>query len=109
MHGYWPFEYALPSGPQRRVFVLFCSATNPSATDVAQSVVDYCDTRRPPDKIYLIAPQTEGPALADVLVSPTFTGRVRDVTRSIDQPRVECILFDGAGVARIGGALSQTA
>ena len=100
MHGYWPFEYALPAGPHRRVFVLFCSAVNPDVNDVAQCVMDYCDTRRPPDKIYLIAPHSEKQALEGVLASPAFQDRVRDVTRFVDQPRAELLLFDSAGVTR---------
>lgn len=102
MHGYWPFEYSLPSGPQRRVFVLFCSAVCPDVNDIAQCVVDYCDTRRPPDKIYLIGPQSEQPALATALTSTAFLDRVRGVTRYTDQPNAECLLFDADGETRNG-------
>jgi len=44
-----------PAADRRRLFFLFCSAANPDADDVAQCVEEYCETRRPPDAIYLIA------------------------------------------------------
>src|SRR5437868_6854329 len=102
MHGYWPFEFVQPSGPRRRVFVLFCSAPDPDVNDVVQCVVDYCDTRRPPDRIYLIAPESEKRALDAVVAAQAFTGRIRDVTQSVDQPKAVCLFFDADGVLKDG-------
>lgn len=100
MHGYWPFEYVLPSDPRQRVFVLFCSAVRPDVIDVAQEVVRYCDTRRPPDHIYLIAPQSEKTALGEVQRSENFLERVRGATRHVAAPKVDCLFFDEVGVVR---------
>jgi hypothetical protein len=100
MHGYWPFEFVQPSAPRQRVFVVFCSAAKPGEDDVVQCIVSYCDKKRPPDKIYLIAPESERESLEAVLVSDEFSLRVQRTTRLVDAPQVECLFFDERGAVR---------
>jgi hypothetical protein len=108
MHGFWPFDILLPEPapsdepadlpPKRqRLFFLFCSAKDPDPVSVAECVEEYCDTRRPPDAIYLIAPETERGAIEGVLDSGAFQGRARGATRYADPPNTDCLLFDAKG------------
>lgn len=108
MHGYWPFDILLPEPTppdepadilprQRRLFFLFCSAKDPDPVSVAECVEAYCDTRRPPEAIYLIAPETERAAVERVLDSPEFQGRAKGATRYSDSPATDCLLFDADG------------
>src|SRR5262245_12007758 len=108
MHGFWPFDILLPEPAppdepadlppkQRRLFFLFCSAKDPDPVSVAECVEAYCDTRRPPDAICLIAPETERGAIEGVLGSEAFQGRARGATRYADPPKTDCLLFDAKG------------
>src|SRR5262245_16913995 len=104
MLGYWSFEIVLPPPTRRRTFVLFCSTTAPDEEDVAQRVADYCDANCSPDRIYLIAPDSERGPMTRVLESEKFKGRIRDVTQHRNTPKAECILFDSLGeLVSLGG------
>jgi hypothetical protein len=108
MHGYWPFDVILPEHVppdqptdlpprQRRLFFLFCSAKDPDPISVAEFVEAYCDNRRPPDAIYLIAPESERDAIEGVLNSDKFQDRARGATRYSKPPETGCLLFDADG------------
>jgi hypothetical protein len=97
MLGYWSFEIVLPPPIRRRTYVLFCSATAPDEEDVAQRIEDYCDANFSPDRIYLIAPESERGAMTQVLESEKFKGRIRDVTQHRNTPKAECLLFGPLG------------
>ncbi len=108
MHGFWPFDILLPEPTppdepadlppkQRRLFFLFCSAKDPDPVAVAERVQAYCDVRRPPDAIYLIAPESERAAAERVLDSDEFQGRAKGATRYSDPPATDCLLFDANG------------
>jgi hypothetical protein len=102
MHGYWTFEMTVAGvgGQPRRSLIVFCATETPDDVGVAECVEAYCNEHRPPDRIYLIAPRPQGDALQRVLVSDRFTGRVQDVTRYIDTPGAEVLLFDETGDLR---------
>jgi hypothetical protein len=116
MHGYWPFDIVLPvpklrdqsddPRDQRRALFVFCSAHDPDDNAVAECVEAYCDKRRPPDVIYLIAPVSEKSAIEGVLKSEKLLGRARGATRYFDTPRTDCLLFgaDGSVVDHTGEA-----
>src|SRR5690349_17299687 len=108
MYGFWPFDILLPEPAppdepadlpprQRRLFFLFCAAKDPDPVSVAECVEAYCDSRRPPDAIYLIAPETERAAIERVLDSSEFQGRAKGATRYSDPPATDCLLFDADG------------
>jgi hypothetical protein len=102
MQGYWTFEMVLaaPGRQPQRALIVFCATETPDDEGVAECVEEYCDEHRPPDRIYLIAPKPQGEALQRVLGSGKFQGRVRDVTRYIDTPGAEVLLFDEMGDLR---------
>jgi hypothetical protein len=108
MYGFWPFDILLPEPQpsdesvdlppkQRRLFFLFCSAKDPDPVSVAECVEAYCDNRRPPDAIYLIAPESERTAIEGVLDSDEFQGRAKGATRYSEPPATDCLLFDADG------------
>ena len=97
MLGYWSFEIAPRVAKRDRTFVLFCSAQSPDAEAVALHIERYCNTHFIPDRIFLIAPSSERDAMAGVLASTKFQGRINAATRHSDPPVAECLLFDAEG------------
>jgi hypothetical protein len=97
MHGYWSFEFVLPRSKRRRLFVLFCSATDPDEDEVCECIAEYCDANLSPDRIYLIAPESEREAIERVVSSSKFQGRIRAVTRHQGTPTAECLFFNTRG------------
>src|SRR4051794_20816280 len=93
MLGYWSFEIEPRASRRDRTYVLFCSAVGPDVEAVADHIEQYCNTHFTPDRIYLIAPSSEREAMARVVGSSKFQGRISAATRHSDPPRAECLLF----------------
>jgi hypothetical protein len=102
MHGFWSFDLTLPSPDgnppdPRRVLVVFCSMEKPDENSLTECIDGYCKKERPPDQIYLIAPKSERDALQAVLPTDKFKRWLREVTRYINTPGADCLLFDECG------------
>jgi len=98
MHGYYVFEVTVKKQRMERLLVMFTSITKPESEELAEAIELYCNDKSPPDRIFVLGPDTIRAALIESTSSGKFSERVRAVTRYHNAPQVEvcCFNWDGA-------------
>jgi len=100
MHGYFLFPCKLATRPNEQALVMFCSTTLPDAADFEEQLRDYCDLNSPPDRIYVLAPESEKELITNAVQSDEFKSRLPSVTRHLNTPSVQLMFFGVDGLTQ---------
>lgn len=97
MHGYFLFPCRLPSQAHEQALVIYCATSQPDPEDFEEHLRRYCDHHSPPDRIYVIASNSEQIRVQQAIASEAFVNRLPSVTRHLHTPTVHCHFFDATG------------